>query len=79
VNLPGYEIDSPLFTFTLPEENVLGIANAPTSGMSVGDGVYLLLAPLSVGEHTLNFGGTDSTGFTLDITYNLTVVPRGRF
>jgi hypothetical protein len=78
-NLASYEIDSPLFTFTLPEENVLGIPNAPLTGMSVGNGVYLLLAPLSVGEHTLNFGGTDSTGFTLNITYNLTVVPRGQF
>jgi hypothetical protein len=77
-NLASYEIDSPLFTFTLPADNVLGIANAPTSGMSVGNGVYLLLAPLSVGEHTLHFGGTDSTGFTLDITYHLTVVPAGQ-
>jgi len=77
-NLPSYEIDSPLFTFTLPADNILGIAPAPTSGMSVGNGVYLLLAPLPVGEHTLKFGGTDSSGFTLDITYHLTVVPRGR-
>jgi hypothetical protein len=77
-NLASYEIDSPLFTFTLPEDNVLGITAPPFTGMSVGLGVYLLLAPLPVGEHTLHFGGTDSTGFTLDITYHLTVVPAGR-
>ena len=79
-NLASYEIDSPLFTFTLPADNVLGIAPAPTSGMSVGNGVYLLLAPLPIGEHTLIFGGEypDFNGFTLEITYHLTVVPRGR-
>jgi hypothetical protein len=36
-----------------------------------------MLAPLSVGEHTVHFGGTYSDfGFTLDITYHLTVAPK---
>jgi hypothetical protein len=78
-SLASYEIDSPLFTFTLPADNVLGIPAA--TGSAVGNGVYLMLAPLSVGEHTLQFGGTypDFGGFTLQITYHLTVVPSGRF
>ncbi len=75
--LATYEIDSPLFTFTLPDDNLLGVPGGAT-GLSVANGVYLLLAPLPPGEHVLHFGGTypDFDGFTLDITYHLTVVPR---
>lgn len=45
------------------------------------DGYYVMLHPLSVGEHTLQFGGHfyipdwDWEG-SYDITYNLTVAPR---
>jgi hypothetical protein len=78
-DLASYEVDSPLFTFALPADNLLGIPAA--TGSAVGNGVYLMLAPLSVGEHTLHFGGTypDFDSFTLSIDYDLTVVPRGRF
>ena len=40
------------------------------------DGYWVMLAPLSPGQHTLEFGGTvgSPVNFTLDITYNLTVV-----
>jgi hypothetical protein len=41
---------------------------------SVDDGYYVLLKPLSVGNHTLHIHA-ESTGFTLDVTYDLTVVP----
>lgn len=41
---------------------------------AVGDGYYVMLAPLSPGEHSVHFGGKfNSTGWTLDITYNLTI------
>jgi len=39
----------------------------------VGDGMYLMLAPLSVGTHTLHFQGQVGT-FTEDVTYNITVM-----
>lgn len=73
-NLVSYLKDSPLFTFTVPPDNVLGVD--PGTGQSVSNGYYLMLAPLSVGEHNIHFGGTFTDfDFTLDITYNLTVTP----
>lgn len=76
----AYRVSSPLFTFgPLPEDNVLQLfgvdAPAGATSLSVADGYYLLLAPLPVGQHTIHFTGT-VPGFTLDITYNLTVTPR---
>jgi hypothetical protein len=46
----------------------------------VADGYWLMLKPLSPGEHTLHFGGAMDffgTPFSLDVTYHLTV-RRGR-
>jgi hypothetical protein len=76
-NLGQYRVQSPLFTFgPLPEDNVLFIDVPPgTTGQSVSDGIWLMVAPLSVGQHTIDFGGTFSSGFTFHITYNLTVAP----
>ncbi len=87
-NLSSYRVESPLFTFgPLPDNNVLEFfgVNAPegTTSPSVSDGVHLLLAPLSVGDHTLHFTGTldlSSIGgptIIQDITYHLSVVPHG--
>jgi hypothetical protein len=46
------------------------------TSFSVDAGVYLLLAPLSVGKHTIHFGGTfDEFDETIDTTYVITVVP----
>jgi hypothetical protein len=80
-----YRAPSPLFTYgPLPENNVLQLfghdAPAGATSLSVADGFYLMLAPLSVGQHTIHFTGMvgDPVIFTLDITYNLTVAPRSR-
>lgn len=82
-NLDKYRVQSPLFSIgPLPEGNVLG-APAGTTGISVSDGYFVMLKPLSVGTHTLHFGGlVDLTPvggpvFALDITYEVTV-RRGR-
>jgi len=81
-NLKRYLVESPLFTFTVPSypDNVLGVVTPPATGQSVSNGYYLMLAPLSVGKHTIHFGAAyladDGTvSFALDITYYLTVVP----
>jgi hypothetical protein len=72
-NLNAFNVESPAFTFDVPEDNVLGVPG-PDTGLSVSSGVYLMLAPLSAGEHTLHFGGTyPDFNFTLDITYHITV------
>ena len=75
-NLDAYRIESPLFEFgPLPENNLLA-APAGATSPSVDAGVYLLLAPLSVGEHALRVGGTfDEFGASIDTTFIITVEP----
>jgi hypothetical protein len=79
-NLDAYRAQSPLYTFgPLPDHNIpqnWGLdAPAGTTSLSVADGVYVMLAPLSVGQHTIHFHAeVPDFLFLLDITYNLTVV-----
>jgi hypothetical protein len=80
-NLESYRVESPLFVFgPLPEGNLFDYfgLDAPdgTTSAAVDAGVYLLLAPLSVGTHTIDFGGTfDQLGFSIDTSYIINVVP----
>lgn len=41
---------------------------------AIADGYWALLRPLDVGEHTIRFFA-ESPGFSLDVTYDLTVSP----
>jgi hypothetical protein len=83
-NLSAYRAGSPLFEFgPLPEDNLFAFfgLDAPegTTSPSVDAGVYLLLTPLSVGDHKLTVRGTfDDAGVSIDTTFIITVVPRGR-
>jgi hypothetical protein len=79
-NASSYRVTSPVFSFTLPatSDNLCtffgGTASGITVSPAVGDGYYLMLAPLSLGQHTITFGGeVPSFGFSVDVTYNLTV------
>jgi hypothetical protein len=89
-NLQQYRTESPLFDVTLPEDNVFGVPGCEcTFGPSMDQGYYLMVAPLSVGEHTLHFHGSQPDviplpplvvpplvvwlPLTLDITYHITV------
>jgi hypothetical protein len=49
-------LTSPLFDLTLPENNVFG-APAGTYSAAAAGGIYLMLAPLSPGEHEIHFEG----------------------
>ena len=74
-NLGAYRAASVVFDLVLPSDNIFA-APAGTYTPAVDDGVYLMLEPLSVGEHTIHFHGTiPDFSFTLDITYHLTVAP----
>jgi hypothetical protein len=78
-----YRAVSPTFSITVPAgpnlEGDFGFPNiSGTVSPVVADGFYLMLAPLSLGVHTIQFGGT--LGSPLDtplseITYHLSVVP----
>ena len=78
-----FGVMSPPFSIRLPADNVLnfiGEAGPPPSGKfqpgtyfpMVGDGYYMMPAPLSSGNHTVQFSG-GSDGFMLTVTYNLIV------
>ena len=64
--------DSPLFTATLPDNNIFGQEPGPYDG--VADGLWVSLPPLSKGKHTIHFGmSAPNAGFEQDNTYRLKV------
>ena len=88
--LDQYQVQSPLFVFgPLPDNNILesfGLdAPAGATSPAVSDGVFLMLAPLCAGSHTIHFTGALTLSvangdpfdldFRLDITYHVTVAP----
>jgi len=75
-NVDGYRVQSPLFTYgPLPDHALFGLPQGQTS-TAVGDGAYVMVKPLSVGTHTIQFHGeVPKFDFTVDMTYTITVAP----
>ena len=76
-SLNDHRAQSPVFNFTLPIDDLLGVD--ATAGSSVSDGYYVMIKPLKPGNHTIHFEGACSVGspcegYSQDVTYNLTVV-----
>jgi hypothetical protein len=75
-------IKSPVFSYTLPPTDniyqffgldITGTIKPVVSDPVVSDGYWVYIPPLPSGTtHTLNFGGS-SPGFSLEITYHITV------
>ena len=72
-------------TFGLPGDQTFGV-NFPatdalfdldgfSTDLMVADGHWLLLKDLPVGQQTVRFGGTNALGNSVDVTYELNVVP----
>jgi hypothetical protein len=86
INSP-YRVQSPAFSYTLASHDnllatIFGLSCIPdgmTIDPAVTDGEFLMLAPLSVGHHTIHqvgsFGPVDHPFFLKDITYEIDVVP----
>jgi hypothetical protein len=58
INIKGldkYRVQSPLFTFTLGTNNILGLPAQTTQALS--DGNWVFLKPLPVGKHIVYFKG----------------------
>jgi hypothetical protein len=74
-NIEAHRVESPQFRFTAPDPNILGFPGG--EGTAVADGYFVLLAPLSVGEHTIHYGGrfvgTPFGDFGSDVTDHITV------
>jgi hypothetical protein len=76
-----YRVDSPLFSFTFIEDNVISAPEGPTEAVS--DGFWLFLKPLPPGNHEIHVGGILQEGgdptvtapltFIEDSTYHLTI------
>lgn len=70
------------FSFTVPPDNILGVAG-PAWGFSSADGYYVLLSPLSAGSHTMQIQGTFHDPFdpshpvvgTINTTITVVVAP----
>ncbi|HXB58905.1 MAG TPA: hypothetical protein VNU95_05050 [Candidatus Acidoferrales bacterium] len=80
-----YNVVSPPFSYTTAEkDNVAAVAEGEpclpgglTVYPTVADGVYLMLAPLPPGKHTIHFIGEAGPGgadLTINITYDITVL-----
>lgn len=75
-DLDRYLVESPLFRFTVPADNILGVSG-PAIGRSVAKGCFLILAPLPVGDHVIHVEGAfPNAEFIQDITYNIKVAKR---
>jgi hypothetical protein len=76
-NVSGLRVPGAVGECTLPDDNIFGVPLDPGPHECVADGYWALLPPLSAGIHTIHFGGgIAATGFSLDVTYQITV--RGR-
>ena len=69
-DIESYRCQSPLFEVVLPDNSLwepYGLAEGDVV-TCVDEGYYLMVTPLSVGQHTIHF-----TNSFLDVTYNITV------
>jgi hypothetical protein len=60
-------VQSPLFSFSFPNNNIFGAQGGPSQ--SVADGYYVFLKPLSPGKHDIRFKAV-SVQFTTTGTSN---------
>ena len=77
-NLNTYRVTSPLFSLTIPPENIFGAPAGKTQG--VIDGFFLIFQPIPSGNHQLRFSGinpgnptTGTENYAVDVTYNLVI------
>ena len=54
--LEKFRIQSPLFNFTVPKNNILGLPPQTTSAVS--DGNWVFLKPLPIGNYIISFKGS---------------------
>ena len=78
-HLELFRFTSPVFSVTLPPNNVLQATGHPaavpgTIFLAIAEGFYVMLKPLPVGEHTIAIRGRiPAIALTLDVTYPLSI------
>jgi hypothetical protein len=78
--LLGRRLISKPFEYSLPPGDIyeaFGYDGNGTQYPAVSDGYWVMLKPLSVGDHVLHFAASVGApyNFSLEITYNITVTP----
>jgi len=73
-NLDRLRVSGAVGACTLPDDDIFGIPFDPVPHDCVADGYWALLSPLSVGSHTIHFAGGFASGFSLDVTHQITGV-----
>ena len=77
-DLDRYRTQTPLFSYTLPPDNIYGLPPA-TATKAISDGTDVIVKPLSPGQHRVVIHlEAPAIGGTSDVIYNLTVVPGAR-
>jgi hypothetical protein len=67
-NLENYRLQTDIFNFTLPENNILNLTSQTTH--AVADGNWLFLKPLPAGIHELKVKGDINATSTIEIKGN---------
>ena len=67
-NLKNYRVQSDIFNFTLPENNILNLTSQTTQ--AVADGNWLFLKPLQAGTYELKVKGDINATSTIEINGN---------
>ena len=75
-NLDSLRVSGAVGSCTVPDDNIFGVPFEPVPHDCVADGYWALLPPLPVGSHTIHFAGGLASGFSLDVTYDITVSHR---
>jgi hypothetical protein len=76
-NIEDFRVTSPQFSFSAPTPWIFGVTGG--SGTAVGVGYFVMLSPLSVGEHTIHYTGAFKFSdapedyIAVDMTYHVTV------
>jgi hypothetical protein len=74
-NLDSYRTQTPLFSYTLPEDNLYGLPAGTVATKAISDGNAVIVKPLPSGEHRIEINiFAPVLGGAVDIIYNLTVV-----
>jgi hypothetical protein len=79
--LQGYRAQSPLFNFTVPKNNIVGIStDSSNNTQGVSNGYWVFLKPVTAGSHTVHFSGVSTTyaatgvnTYSTEVKYHLTV------
>jgi hypothetical protein len=75
-----YRVQTPLFDYTLPADNLFGLPAGTTATKAISDGQGVIVKPLPPGAHRIVFHlDAPILGEPTTLIYELTVVPRGRF